>query len=356
MKFFFMSLDIWPFLDNFKNSTIIGGAEKQQYFLINELLRQKHDVLICTNVSNKPQHARYEVEPILSHRKYLKYYRIFLHLLKFNPDVVYLRSPSNLGAALVAYTFLFRKKMVFFSAHDTDFEPSVNLQGYNPFVFSLFIRFCDYIFVQNKVQKDLLKNNFKKNGIEIGNIIEINEKRLVFNLKERKYFLWIGRIEPFKRIESLFEIAQSMLNEKFVAIAPANVKNEYSENTIECIKKIKNIDYVGFVKPENISEYLKKAKGLICTSEHEGFSNTFLEAWNNGTPVFTMGVDPNKIINKSGGKLGYVFSSSIQFVNKIYEVFNFVDSSYMYNYLDSHHCLETNVSKFMEILFYGDQS
>jgi glycosyltransferase involved in cell wall biosynthesis len=266
------------------------------------------------------------------------------------PDVVYLRSPSNLGIALVAYTVIFRKKMVFFSAHDTDFDPDINLQGYNPALFSAFIRLSNFIFVQNRYQNEVLRANFRRNGIEFGNVIEISESKSEFNLTERTYFLWIGRIEPFKRIELLFDIAGKMLHERFMAIAPMNVKDEYSDSIVKRIREVNNIDYIEFVNPGDLREYFSNAKGLICTSKYEGFSNTFLEAWNAGTPVYTLGVDPNDIILRSKGKLGFVFSSTDQFVKEIESVLRGVDTAYMNDYLKGHHCLEANVDRFLRLV------
>ena len=141
-----------------------------------------------------------------------------------------------------------------------------------------------------------------------------------------------------------------MPDERFVAIAPVNIEDEYSDITVKSIREVKNINYIEFVKPENIREYLSNAKGLICTSKHEGFANTFLEAWNAGTPVYTFGVDPNEVIKRSGGRLGFIFPSTARFVEGIDGVINFVDSGYMHDYLSKYHSLSANVNEFLNIL------
>jgi glycosyltransferase involved in cell wall biosynthesis len=344
-----MSIDLYSFLDDFKDSRLIGGAEKQQFLLINELLRRNHKVLICTNTKKLKTQPKYKYNlyhyPI--EHKYLKYALIFLKLIQFNPDVVYLRSPSNIGIALSVYTKLFRKKMVYFSAHDTDFDLNINLQNYNERLFRIFVKLTDIFFIQNVTQLQLLKTNFQKTGHVFGNIIQVEKPAAFCSISKRKYFLWVARIEPFKKLELLFEIAKKLSKESFIVIAPCNVKNDYSKNILNQINQIDNITYIPFVKPEQISLYYHNAKGIICTSKYEGFPNTFLEAFNTGTPVYTFGVDPNNIIKKSNRKLGYVFSSIDDFIENINNIIKDHDPHTMFEYLKRSHSLKENVDRFL---------
>lgn len=345
-----MSIQLYSFLDDFKSSNLIGGAEKQQFLLINELIRRKHEVLICTNTKKLKKTEGYNLCHYPVERKYLKYLLIFINLIRFNPDVVYLRSPSNIGAILTVYTLLFRKKMTFFSAHDTDFNPEFNLQNYNKFLFFIFVKLTDIIFCQNTKQLQLLEIHYKKKGHIFGNMIHIEEQKTLLPRGKRNYFLWVARIEPFKRIELLFEIAKKLPEEQFVVIAPCNEKNEYSEKILDQINEITNIKYLSFVKPENIAEYYAYAKGFICTSKHEGFPNTYLEALNYGVPLYTLGVDPDNIIKKSNMKLGYVFSKVDDLVENIFSTINHCNTYSMHEYLSKYHSLEKNVERFLHFV------
>jgi glycosyltransferase involved in cell wall biosynthesis len=349
MKFFFFSFDIYPFFDRFRTSQIVGGAEKQQYLVINELRKLGHEIVICTNLERGQEYSGIKFEAFSKKGRFFKYIKLFICLILKNPDVVYLRSPSNFGIVLSLYSFLFRKKFLFFSAHDTDFDEKVNMQGYVPILFYFTIKLSKYIFVQNEKQNFLLKKNFGRSGIKIGNLIEKNYK-INQNFWIREYFIWVGRIEPFKRLELLFQLSKILTEEKFVVIGSVNYKSEYTSKCVEKIKSIPNIKYYEFISPYEINTFYQKARGLICTSLYEGFSNTFLEAFNNGTPVYTFGVDPDKIIIQSEGRLGWVFNDIEEFKNKIYNTLEKADYNYMIKYLDKHHSIEKNVRKLVHLV------
>jgi glycosyltransferase involved in cell wall biosynthesis len=51
--------------------------------------------------------------------------------------------------------------------------------------------------------------------------------------------------------------------------------------------------------PEEKAQYIiAEAARLLSTSDEEGFSNTFLEAWSSGTPVISLKLDPDHIIER----------------------------------------------------------
>jgi glycosyltransferase involved in cell wall biosynthesis len=58
--------------------------------------------------------------------------------------------------------------------------------------------------------------------------------------------------------------------------------------------------YRGRVGSEEANEVIANAAVLLCTSDEEGFPNTFIQAWSNGTPIITLKVDPDSIIEKVG--------------------------------------------------------
>jgi glycosyltransferase involved in cell wall biosynthesis len=60
-----------------------------------------------------------------------------------------------------------------------------------------------------------------------------------------------------------------------------------------------NVMLHGRVVRERMPELYKRSSCLVCTSQHEGFPNTFLEAWSHGVPVVSA-VDPDDLIAERG--------------------------------------------------------
>jgi glycosyltransferase involved in cell wall biosynthesis len=93
---------------------------------------------------------------------------------------------------------------------------------------------------------------------------------------------------------------------------------------------------------------------LCCTSDYEGFPNTFLEAWSHGLPVVST-VDPDGLI--SGRELGRIADGPATLLQAIRELLG-QDSLYQRvsgqarSYYTGHHTMEAVLPQF-ETLFSG---
>ena len=73
---------------------------------------------------------------------------------------------------------------------------------------------------------------------------------------------------------------------------------EYVDMIRDKAKAITNLEYVGFVPFDTINEYFSRALIFISTATSEGFPNTFIQAWMNYTPVVSLNIDPDNVINR----------------------------------------------------------
>ncbi|MCK5477017.1 MAG: glycosyltransferase [Candidatus Aenigmarchaeota archaeon] len=65
-------------------------------------------------------------------------------------------------------------------------------------------------------------------------------------------------------------------------------------------KKIKNLEFKGFLDKEDAFELIEKATVFVNTSElnREGFPNTFLESGDCFTPVVSLNSNPDNVLTK----------------------------------------------------------
>lgn len=85
--------------------------------------------------------------------------------------------------------------------------------------------------------------------------------------------LWVGRDDPVKNIDLLYEIANDLKEDDFFIVG------------LERKEKVGNIIYCGRVPHSKISEYYKNSDLLISTSKIEGLPNVILEALKYKLPV-----------------------------------------------------------------------
>ncbi|MGH7871056.1 MAG: glycosyltransferase, partial [Candidatus Binatia bacterium] len=115
------------------------------------------------------------------------------------------------------------------------------------------------------------------------------------------YVAWVGTLVQFKRPDILLEIARRATATRFVVCGGASSSPpEYGERIADQLRAMPNIEYLGQVPPDKAQRVIESASILLCTSDIEGFPNTFVQAWSSGTPVVSLKVDPDYIISQSG--------------------------------------------------------
>ena len=92
------------------------------------------------------------------------------------------------------------------------------------------------------------------------------------------FFLYIGRLNPVKRIDIVIDAFRN-LDEKLVVIGQD--RGNYSEQ----MEKIANIDYKGEVDDEQKIDLLSRCKGVIYPPMEEDFGLVPIEAFASGKPV-----------------------------------------------------------------------
>lgn len=294
-------------------------------------------------------------QPRILHTLHLQLVTELLGCLKLgfiHPNLVVLRGARRENFFVAILCKLLSIKTVFFGASDVGFIPGkeqIAGSRKNTIIFRKSIRYIDYFVTQNEIQHDSLFFNYCRKSIVVPNIWLPTSRS---KSREKGYdVLWIANLRPLKRAEWLLGLANSLPARSFAMVGGPNDPKYYDYIEQEA-NKIPNIDFIG-AKPFNyVDNLLSNSKLLVCTSEFEGFPNTFLQAWANSIPVVST-VNPNKILTEKG--IGIYVETLEDLIQK---VDNLLSDKQLYNlmktnikaYFEANHSNEVAYNKIIKLL------
>ena len=168
-----------------------------------------------------------------------------------------------------------------------DFRKS---KAFAPFVF----RNADRIIVQSaRIRDDLLRElmNHGPDGLTevvkqklgvIPNGVSSHPARVA----NGDSVLYVGRLVKGKGVEYLISAMKSSPDEKLVIVGDGPERR----NLELLAKNMTNVNFVGEVPPERVSDYLQRARTFVLPSVSEGSPNVVLEAMAHGVPVIATAV------------------------------------------------------------------
>ena len=169
------------------------------------------------------------------------------------------------------------------------------------------LKAADRVIVQTQRQREMLRANFGLDSVVIpmpcpgpsdSDYADCQRRR-----NDSHRVLWVGRICEVKRPDRLLDLAEACPDLNFDVVGPA-ADAEYACRVCERAKTISNVTMHGPASRNRVSEFYRKAKILCCTSDFEGFPNTFIEAWSYGLPIVST-FDPDNLIAEKGlGRVG----------------------------------------------------
>lgn len=299
----------------------IGGAELQQKILMDALVGKGWKVSVVTEKVNQTKKIELEnnltMLPVLDFSNRNKYLRklillplnLWKTLKEIDADVYYHRNPDYFSGLIALYSKIHGKKFVLAGANNWNFDKGNegNLNNLPEKISARYaIRHADKIIVQNTLQKELLKANYKREGVVFHNIFNARKLRNRF-----LHILWAARIVPYKRPRWFLEFAQTMPEQQFVMVGGKSTDIGLEEETKKKAVVSKNVKYLGHRSFEEVEKLFDETSIFVNTSipDCEGFPNTFLQAWSRGVPVISF-FDPDGLIAENN--LGIVVKSISQ--------------------------------------------
>ncbi|GJL77353.1 MAG: hypothetical protein NPINA01_03420 [Nitrospinaceae bacterium] len=354
----FVSLNAYHLLAETQLS-FIGGAELQQVLIGRELANRGYSVSFITldhgqgpvtKVGNLEVIATYKPSDGIPVIRFFfpRLLKIWQALNKSKADIYYVRCAGFILAVVVAWARLKNKKVIYCGANDPDFKPKELELKYHrdKVMFFWGLKRCSAIVVQNLHQKETLQKNFMRDSVIIHNGME--KKAEIPKGKET--ILWVANIKPAKAPEIFIDLAMQMPNEKFVMIGG---KVDGHEDLYEFVStesaKLPNLDFKGFQPLEKTEQEFRRAKLHVNTSLHEGFPNSFLQAWRQGIPVISF-LDPDQLIARNS--LGRVARDKNEMLEMLKTIANHeekINSNSIKKFFDENLTIEKQVDKYEEL-------
>lgn len=283
----------------------VGGSERQQWLLARGLAAHGWNVSVGLRQGLKPGERRtiegVEFQGIQQGQCLMDWYRF---IASIRPDWLYWRGSSHLFGPLVQIAHLVGARTIFAAAFDTDVSPRMALTARQRWwlLYAWGLSRTERVFVQHEGQLDDLSVRWKSKAQVVRSITPL-PSLVQSHSTRRPYVAWVGMLRQPKRLDLLIEIAKCSPTINYVVCGGVTAHRSqpgYGQRLIDEMRALSNVEYRGKVSPIEAERVIGGAAALLCTSDQEGFPNTFLQAWSYGTPVVSLRVDPDGLVQRLG--------------------------------------------------------
>lgn len=229
-------------------------------------------------------------------------------LTRLDPDVVY----AHVGCAYVGiaarHCAASKAKLIWHIASDIDLKPWTPTQRRNlpmSFIDKKFmeygLRHADHIVVQSQLQAELLQTNYQRTASALVKNFHPPVTEPI-DKGEEPIVLWVANLKEVKQPGVFVELARGFLNHPahFYLLGGMQLDETRERALVASIDQLPNCSYLGPVSQEEVNRWLANGHLLVNTSSYEGFSNTFIQAWQRHVPVCALNVDPDGLLSEKG--------------------------------------------------------
>ena len=219
-------------------------------------------------------------------------------LKQANADIYYQNCAEYVTGQVVLWARIHRRKFVYSIASDPGCDPQLKILGSirERVLYRLGLKMADAVIAQTNHQRHELRQGFNVDAAVLPMPCENPETHEQDSIQKKGMnVLWVGRIDRIKRAEIILRVARDCPDVEFDIVGPPGTDRRYVADIQDRAKQLDNVNWHGAVDFADMSSYYRQATLFCCTSEFEGFPNTFLEAWSYGIPVVST-VDPDDVI------------------------------------------------------------
>lgn len=288
------------------DSSAVGGAERYLWLLTRALAAHGWPAIVGVRDLLEPG-KRVRIEGVdfvgIDDRGHflLALYRF---LASERPEWCLWFGATHLLGPAAAIGRLTGTKTLFGAQFDLDVQPREALYR-RPRLWPLFalgLAGSTRIFLQHGDQYARLPARWRSKASIIPGVVSVPNSFTPHEAR-KKTVAWVGVLRQPKRPDLLVEIARRLPSVEFIICGGASNHRSpagYGERMIEELMCLPNVRYAGQVAPATALEIIANSAVLLSTSEREGFPSVFVEAWAHGTPVVSLTIDPDRIIEEKG--------------------------------------------------------
>jgi glycosyltransferase involved in cell wall biosynthesis len=343
----------------------IGGVEWQAGLLAKSLAQLKYEVTVLTWDEGGPAVEMINGVRVIKIARqsagirglrffHPKWTGLVKALRQADCDVYYHHGAECVTGQVALWCERNGKAFVFYAANDTDCQ--ANLPEFRtPWDRALYrygLRHATVRLTQTETQKATLKKDFGLESIVLRYPCEDPQRPgLPLSAPVSNRVLWIARVCRQKRPDRLLDVAEGCPELEFDLVGPL-YSDEWAQTVAQRARGMRNVTLHGPITRDQVTVFYQKAACLCCTSDYEGFPNTFLEAWSNGLPIVST-FDPESLIEKK--RLGIVAKSVSELQTALRSLMKpggdyrgFSENAY--NYFRENHILEAVIPKYELVL------
>jgi glycosyltransferase involved in cell wall biosynthesis len=300
-----LALTAYPVLAGRRDSRELGGAQVQQVMIARALVRAGIRVTFICMDYGQPEEEW--IDGIRVIRTYgpndgvrgLRFFHprisgLFKAMRRADADVYYQRCSGMTTGLMTAWCRWHGKPAIYAGASDLDFQPGPpNVHNRRDrWLFTRGLRQAAAVVIQNPRQRELLLANHGREGVLIPSCYAAPDGAAHATAGAAgaapREVLWIGMIRKVKRPDRFLALARALPQIQFRMIGGAMGDSPevlaYYDAIAREAATLPNLTFMGFVPFAEADGYFDRAALLVNTSDHEGFPNTFLQAWSRRVP------------------------------------------------------------------------
>lgn len=293
----------------------LGGAELQLKYMAEALANAGNEVyVIYLNYNNKQVKSgivknipikKIFIPSILGQSHFLYLRSLKNKIKEIAPDLIITRTFSSWAGIAAKYAHDHKIKHVHFIASDREVNKKVK-RWYKLFdmiekaIHKNIFKINNVILItQNDFQHNAIKNRYKVLSFKATQAAPLSNMSRIVKSKNTIKIVWVANFKPLKQPEKFIEIAKHFKDRKDIQfIMIGGYKNSHYEQLIEEHSYLENIQFLGAVSNDCVNQELDSTHILINTSDYEGFSNTFVQAWMREVVVLSLNSDPDNILTE----------------------------------------------------------